>query len=233
MARLVTLATLRSDAKILANQRSAAFLTDPEWDRMINLACTELYDLQVAARGHEAFEKTANLATTSGSAIVALPADWYETITLIANWGAQQLEELNDLGHLGDQVDFRNWNQWAFLSPKAWRQRGPLIEFFPTPSAVTALELRYVPAFQDLSGDTATIDGSNGWDELISCAAAIKALTIQAMPSGGVSEIYARVRARIEELAEQRAAANAPTIRDVKFRDRNYWDRRGRLPPPP
>lgn len=233
--KLVTLGQMRDDAKLFANQRSSAFITNAEWDRLINLAGADLYDLQVQLRGHEFAEKIATLATTAGSAIVALPADWYETLTLIANWGAQQLEEIDSLDHLGDQVAYRNWNSWAQWSPKAWRQRGLLIEFFPTPSTVTTLELRYINAYQDLVGDAATLDGSNSWNEMVSALAAIKALTIQQLPTAGVEKIYAGVRERVELLAEKRAAANGPSIRDVRYgyNGRGSWWRRRILPPPP
>jgi len=232
--KLVTAGQLIADAQMLANQRSSAFFAPADWLRLINQAATELYDLQVMLRGHEAFEKVANLATTAGSQIVALPADWYETLTILAGWGAQQLEEIDSLDHLGDQVAYRNWNSWAQNSPKAWRQRGNLIEFFPTPSAVTQLELRYIPAFQDLVGDASTLDGSNGWDEMISAAAAKKALVIQQLPTTGVDQIYASVRDRVDALAAKRAAANGPSIRDVRYgmeRGSTWWRRR-RLPPP-
>lgn len=232
--KLVTLLTLRDTAKLFANQRSSAFLLDSDWDRLINLAGTDLYDLQVQLRGHEPFEKVASLSTTTGSAIVALPADWYETLTIILSWGAQQLEEVDSLDHIGDQVAYRNWNSWAQWSPKAWRQRGNLIEFFPTPSAATTIELRYIPTYQDLVSDASTLDGSNGWDEMISALAAMKALTLQALPTAGVEKIYAGVRERVELLAEKRAAANGPSIRDVRYgyNGRGSWWRRRILPPP-
>jgi hypothetical protein len=233
VSSLVTLLEARNLAKLYANQRSTAFLTNDEWDVLINAAGSEFYDLLVAAMGHEFFEKPATLATTSGSAIVALPADFYELITVFANWGAQQREELNDLGHLGDSADFQNWNQWAYLSPKAWRIRGALLEFFPTPSAVTTLEIRYIPPWPKLVGDAATFDAVNGWHKLVAARAAEEALGLQAMPSQFASGICERERERIEAMAADRATANAPTIRDVKFRGRNYWDNRWRLPPPP
>lgn len=225
--KLVTLATLRADTKLLANQRSSAFVTDPEVNRLVNLALAELYDLLVLAGGHEYYEQTASLSTTPGSAIVALPADMYRLITVIANWGPQQLEELDSLNHLGDQVPYRNWNQWDQYTPKAWRMRGQLLEFFPTPTRATALELRYVPAFQDLANDAATFDGVNGWDRMVSARAAMELLALQALPAQAAEAIYLREHKRIEDLADQRACANPVTIRDVKgFEGGGRWWRR-------
>jgi hypothetical protein len=167
VAALVTLLEVRNLAKLYSNQRSSAFMSDPDWDSLINAARAEFYDLLVDSRGHEYFEKTATLATTSGSAIVAMPADHYETLSILLRWGAQQLEEVDALDHLGDQVAYRNWNQWAYQSPKAFREQNQLYEFFPTPSAVTTLEIRYIPAAPILVGDSATFDGVNGWWKLV------------------------------------------------------------------
>lgn len=234
MAKLVSLATLRADTKTLANMRSTAFMTDAEVDRIINQARTELYDLLVELRGHEYFEEPITLSTTRGSAIVAFPSDFFEIITVIANWGAQQLEEIESLDHLGDQVDYRNWNEWAQWSPKAWRCRGQLLEFFPTPSAATQLEIRYVPVCRDLVGDADTMDGINGWDRLVSAKAAVEILGLQNLPASNAERVYAAARQRIEALASERAAANAPSIRDVRHGPsgarRGWWRR---LPPPP
>ncbi len=229
MARLVTLLQLRSDAKLYANERSSAFMSDSEWNRLVNMALAELYDLLVKARGHEYYEVSTELNTTAGSAIVALPQDFYELITLFARWNAspEGLEELDSLDHLGDQVDFRVLNTWTQFSPKAWRIRGQLLELFPTPSAVTTLEIRYVPAFQDLTADASTFDGVNGWEKLVTARAAMEALALQGLNAAGPSTIYQRERDRIEELAADRAAANPPTIRDVRGRGARggWWSR--------
>jgi hypothetical protein len=228
--RLVTLATLRDDSKLYANQRSSTFLSDAEWDRFINQAGTTLWDLLVSARGHEYYEQNVPLNTSPGSAIVALPQDFYQLITVIANWGSQQLEELDSLDHLGDQTTFRNWGQWGQYSPKVWRVRGApsghVLEFFPTPSAVTPLEVRYIPTWTDLESDSSTYDGINGFERLIALRAAIDALTLQNLPAAGQQQLYDREYDRIETMARDRAAANPPTIRDVRFGEgRGRWDR--------
>lgn len=234
MAKLVSLATLRATTKLLANMRSNAFLSDAEINGFINQANYELYDLLVQARGHEYFLTVAPAATVAGTATVALPNAHYQMVTVFANWGAQQLEELDSLDHLGDQVEYRNWNTWAQGSPKAWREREQLLELFPTPSRVTTLELRYIPTCTDLTVDGSTVDGVNGWDKLVSARAAMEILGMQGLPSGNAERVYLAARARIEELASERAAANPPTIRDVRRGPsgnyRGWWRR---LPPPP
>lgn len=233
--QLVTLLETRDLAKLYSNQRSIAFLSDSEWNVLINAACAELYDMLVDSRGHDYFQKTAALATTSGSAIVALPADFYELIYLGVSWGAQQLEEISALDHYGDAVDYRNWNSWAESSPKLFRERGALLEFFPTPSAVTAIELRYIPVMPQLTADASTFDAVNSWHKIVAAQAAREALGLQAMPTTSVDKIYEQQKERIEGLAAKRAAAHPPSIRDVRYGSErgSTWWRRRRLPPPP
>lgn len=228
MPRPVNLSDLRARSRLLANQRTAAFLTDSEVNGLVNDAIAELYDLLVSARGHEYYAQNIQLATSSGYQYVALPSDFYEALTLFANWGAQQLEELDSLDHLGDQVEFRNYATWAQYSPKAWRlTQGNRIELFPTPTAATNLELRYVPTFRALTDGGQTFDGVNGWDKMICARVAMEILGLQALPASVPAGIYERERTRIQELAGERAAANAPSVRDVRFRTNRdrFWRR--------
>jgi hypothetical protein len=230
----VTLADVRTLAKLYANQRSIAFMDDADWNSLITAARAELYDLLVELRGHEYFTKTGTLATTANSAIVALPADHYETLTIILAWGAQQLEEVGSLDHLGDQVAYRNWNSWTQGGPKAFRIRDQLIEFFPTPSAVTSLELRYIPTPVPFTNDASVFDSVQGWHKMVALRAALEALTLQSLPTAAVEKLYERERERVEGLAAKRAAANGQSIRDVRYGmdGGSNWRRRRWLPPP-
>ncbi len=228
MARPVALSALRSRTLRYANQRSTAFLGADEVRDIINDALAELYDLLVETRGHEYYARNIPLTTAAGSAVVPAPQDFFEAITLFANWGAQQLEELDSLDHLGDQIDLRNYSTWAQHSPKAWRlTAGNLFELFPTPTSVTNLELRYVPIFQPLVAEGQTFDGVNGWEKMACAKAAMEILGLQNLPAGNAEKIYLIDRQRIEGLALDRAAANPPTIRDVRFGSgSNRWWRR-------
>lgn len=225
--RTVPLTTLRADSLLYANIRSVALVTPTELDRLINQALAEFYDLLVAARGHEYYEQPATLATAVNSAYIALPQDFYQLITLFARWSAQDLEEIESLDHLGDQVAYRNWNQWAQFSPKAFRLQRNLVELFPTPSAVTTMEVRYIPVCPTLSDPAQTFDGVNGWEKLVTSRVAMELLGLQALPMGFAQQVYEREKDRIEGLASERAAANPPTIRDVRFAPgRDSWWRR-------
>lgn len=230
----VSLTQLRADTRLFANQRSTALVTDAELDRLLNLRLAALYDLFLEAGGHERYEQTATLSTTAGNQYVALPADFYELLTVIARWGAQDLEELDSLDHLGDQVQYRNFNTWAQFAPKAWRAQRtpPLLEFFPTPNTVTTLEIRYVQVYPTLSDPAQTFDGVNGWEVMVSAGAAMDLLGLQGMPIGYAERLYAEAKDRIEGLAARRAAANPPTIRDVRGSvGRDSWWRRIRAVP--
>src|SRR4051812_30482519 len=96
MARSVTLAKLRGLARLYSDQRpggAQAFIPDVAASAdsagvndLINLALTELYDLLVAARGHEYYRTSAPLTLVPNAATVSLPVDLYELLTVTLEW---------------------------------------------------------------------------------------------------------------------------------------------------
>lgn len=238
MAQTVTIATVRENARLYADQRpgsGTAFITDAEVDRLIHQAARgELYDLLVAARGHEYFEAISALATVAGSATVDLPADFYEMLSLYVVWGSTEVEPLDGLESVDDRDRYiYPGATWARETPKAFRMRGTVIELFPTPTAVSALELRYVPIYQEGS----SFDAVNGWDRLVSLRAAMDMLAVNKLPMGQLEALYERDLARIEMMAADRAANVPARVRDVmgyeegRFgRGRRNWRYHG-MPP--
>ncbi len=165
----VSLATGRDLARLFADERPGSantFITNDEATQLWNLAVREFYDLLVAVRGPEPFEQPATLATSAGSAIVALPQNFYQLLSLHVVWSATELEPLEQLESIDDRAQFVRTATWTRDSPKRFRQRGQLLEFFPTPTAVTTLDLRYIPMFQDMVDDSETRDFYNGWEKL-------------------------------------------------------------------
>lgn len=224
MARNVTLTRIVDDARLYADLRGSdadtGYVTKAEVERLVNLAITELYDLLIAARGQEYFETlSTGLSTVAGTATVSLPADFYQLLSLHLRWGSDTYEPLTPLKSLMQTHLFRNAG-WSNGSPKAYRLRGGLIEFFPTPSSVTSLELRYIPAFADLTDETdptpdPTFDGVNGWEKMVALKVAIEVRTIQGLPHSWLMQLFEKERERVEELAAQRDATHPVRFRDV------------------
>jgi hypothetical protein len=216
VAQNVTIATVRENARLYADQRpgtSSTFVSDPEVDRLIHQAIRgEFYDLLVAARGHEYFETVASLTTVAGASTIDLPSDHYEFLSLFILWSATEAEPIDQLDSIDDRDQYiYPGANWARETPKAFRLRGSVIELFPTPNVAQALELRYVPTYSEAS----VFDAVNGWDKLVSLAVARELLIIQKLPTSQLQELYDETKQRVEMLAADRVASKPARVRDV------------------
>jgi hypothetical protein len=241
VADAVTLATVRANARLYADERpggSDTFISEPECNRLINLALKEFYDLLVAARGHEYYEtESTSIVTVAGTATYSLPADFYQLLSVDLRWATDRVEPVPALSSPADRHRFASSGlRWSENTPKAFRLRAGLIEFFPTPAgAPVTVVLRYVPTCPALTADTGaagSFDGVNGWDRLIALRVACEIRTINGLPATWLNSMYEQERDRIQALAAERAASHPATIRDVnpEGSTTGAWWRE--LPPP-
>ena len=228
MSKAVTLLQLRADARLYADRRTSdednSFITGSELTRLINLQLGELYDLLVSARGHEFYAADSTLSIVAGTASYNLPADFYELLALNLEWSPTDVEPVSPLNHQQDIWKLANYSySWDRWSHKAYRLRGSQIDMYPTPRTAVTARLYYVPAFSDLSADSDTFDGVNGWEKLVSLGAAIEMLEIEEAGSGSrLQPIYDRQYERIESLAADRDAASEIEVRDITSRRLKY-----------
>lgn len=216
MSKLVTGAQLVQDAYVYANmvQNAASFITPAQALRFVNLAASEFYDLLVAARGHEYYISEQSIPIISGTSRYALPTDHYETLSITLAWGTDQVEEVSDYSAVRDRWQYLNGLQWSQWADKGFRLRAGFIEFLPVPrSSVTATH-QYIPCMPDL-GLSGQFDGVNGWERLVALKAASDMLTAAKQSSAAVDEKWGREYQRIQEMADQRAAAHPNQIREV------------------
>lgn len=213
----VTLANLRSRARTYAEERpggTTVFLTDPELTVIINDCIKELYDILVAARGHEFYISSANLALVAGTETYNLPADFYELEDVQLVWSATEVEPVQAFER-NESDWYRNFTTWGRWTPKAFRLSGGSIQFLPTPKSAVTATLIYIPTFTDLSGDSQTFDGVNGWELLVTLEAAIAIRAMQKLETGPLEMRRDRQLARIQALASERAANHPQRVRDV------------------
>src|SRR6187549_58722 len=166
----VNRAQLRTLARVYANQRPAganAFIVDSDAtlnatsvDTLINLRLASLYDMLVAARGHEYYASDYTVPTINGTAtysLAALTPPFYQLLDVRLEWDNQNIESVQDTS-VYERSNYQNWMQsWSRWSPKAYRLRGTqtasasTLEFFPTPNVVVPVKVRYIPAFVALA----------------------------------------------------------------------------------
>lgn len=191
------------------------------WDTLINSCLLELFDLFVAARGHEYYETDADLSIVAGTSRYSLPADFYQLLSLRLYWSDTDIEEMHQMG-VRERTRYErqpsNFDRWT---PKAFRLRGTqaasarTVEILPVPTQAVTANVRYIPVFSALTDDTTTFDVVNGGDDLVALKAAIKYRTIAEKPIGNLQALYAECYARIQGMADQRAANFAEQIQQV------------------
>lgn len=239
----VNRAYLRNLARTYADGRpggSSSFVPDSDatlnavsLDTLINTCLAELFDVLVAARGHEYYATDADIAVVSGTKLYALPTDFYQLLSIRLNWGPTQIEELHPFG-ARERTRYEMLQIFDRFTPKAYRLQGTQtasarsVEILPMPRTAVTANIRYIPLFAPLTDDAATFDGVNGWEKLVALKVAIEYRTIAEKPIGNLAQLYAENFARISALADQRNANYAEQIQQV-FPERH---RRGYLGSP-
>lgn len=228
MASSVTLAQLRLDARLYADQRpgtSNTFISEPELTRLVNMKARELYDLLVDARGSAYYATEATLAIVSGTARYSLPADFYQLDSVTLEWSDQDYELMFPVGSTRLRVAYQStWNQWSRFDSKAYRLRASQLEILPTPTSDVTCRLQYVPTYVDMAADGDTFDGINGWEKMLTTGAALEMLSIDKRTNGQLAQFYAEQLKRIDDMKTERDAEAPKEIIDVhRLRARRGW----------
>lgn len=224
----VTVANMIANARLYADERATAFVSDAECLRILNHAIAEHRDLLLAAQGPQHFELETSINTTTNTSYVVLPDAFYRMLSIHVDWSGgsrTDLEEIEQLDNIADRDLLLNKNQpWtkgsykaAYIGGQATENNntGYRLHLFPTPqNSTTPIVIRYIKDFTDLGlGDSLWI--TNGHDRMISLRVACDLRNIQGLPATFVQRQYEADRARIEEAAMNRS--NEPSkIRDVE-----------------
>lgn len=194
-----TLLQLRDRAKEESDNVNSQFLTDAEWNKLIQSSYQELYGLLVQTYGNDYFVQTPFVITTDGiNSLFALPTDFFKM--------------------LGVDLQISAPNQYVALKPFDFAERNRLSGWNANgsiPMAGQVVRLFYVPLPTIPLLDASTIDGVNGWEEYIIVDAAMKALGKE---ESDVSVMAMRKQAlitRLESEAENRDAGSPATVADV------------------
>lgn len=224
--KTATLKQIRELARLYADQRpggGSTFVTDTEANTLVNLALAELYDLLVQAGGHEYYRKDSTISIVANTAAYSLPSDFYQELGVQLEWGSDDIEPVRPLSAVKDRWRFLNGESWTSWGRKAYRLLGThttaggteSIEFIPTPSSTVTGRVYYVPAFADLTLDTHSFNGFNGWEKLPSLRVAIEMRSIEERSYADLERLFEKEKERIEGLADERAGT-ALSVTDVE-----------------
>jgi hypothetical protein len=222
VASSVTLAQLRLDARLFADQRpgsSTSFITETELTRLVNTKIRELYDMLVAARGSDYYATETTIAIVAGTSRYSLPSDFYELSSATLEWTSNDHELMFPVGSVRERIHYEGvlpQNCWSRYSPKGYRLRASQLEFLPVPTGSVTCRIQYVPVFTDLSADGDTFDGINGWEKMVAIGVAMEMREIEKRPSSTLAGMYAEQLARIETMKSERDAEAPKEVVDVQ-----------------
>jgi len=195
MARTTTLSALRTAALQRAAMLNSGFITTAEANSIINNSIAELYDLLIAARGMDWYEKVPpNSFVTDGRnpALYALPSDFYQLITVEANLGGFNVP----------------------LMPFTHVERGRLSQG-PVQGGTT-ITVWYVPTCPLLVNDGDAYDGINGWEEYVINDSAAHFLEKEESDANPFYKRKAELASRISRLAPDRDGGMPARRQDVR-----------------
>lgn len=241
------LSQIRLQAMQRADRVNSNFLTLSEWNRNINQAMFELYDLLITVyedyylaspiqfpivnatqflyplpNGTNTFQDALNPANT------VTPPPFYKLmgVDLALNNATNAYVTIN-------KFNFIDRNRFVYPNTAStiygvfnlqYRVMGSNIEFIPTPSAGQTIRLWYIPRMTELLQDTdITTQGISGWIEYVIVRAAKYALDKEESDSSRLTEEITFLKGRIEESAANRDAGQPDKISDT--RSNNGWGR--------
>lgn len=226
---LVSLSTIRTRAKSAADMINDGLVADTEWNAWINYGARRLHDMLCSKFGDEYFIKSASVSTTQGSNVAPLPADFYRERSIDFGQGANAITLR--------RMSFKDRNKYNWASV-VWGGSGAVpfytisgtnLLLYPSPSVTGAtLTLWYYPTLQvfvhgtgsitsaSLVNDDDTIDGVNGFEELVVLEAAIRAKLKDDSDASALMAQRAEVLGWIDEAARQRNAGQPTFVGEMR-----------------
>jgi hypothetical protein len=199
-----------------------------EVDRYINQGITELAELLIKS-GQDYKLTSAIVSTINGTDTYLLPFDFVAIKGVDIQIGGQQQF---------DGVRF-NWadrnkykligNGWFYDQPVYYDLRDNNIVFMPAPQGSYVVSVWYFAVPQTLSEPDDVIDCVLGWEELITCSAAIKLLEREESfdKAARLDAAFAKVKERVQAMAPKRNAGEPPRVSRTRSRIRSVYGRRG------
>lgn len=236
VAGYMSLSQLRTLSQQKADRVNSNFITLPEWNSFINLACDELYDLITTTYEDYQVHEPVYFVTNYNQSVYPLP----DGITTFKNASGSTITPppiyklagvdlgLNNApnGYVSVQkYNFIDRNKYIFPNTAStiygvfglqYRLVGNSIRFIPQPASSQTIGLWYVPRRTQLLLETDTTDGYNGWTNYIIARAAKYALDKEESDSSKLDAELLYLKSRIEESAPNRDEGQADTIADAR-----------------
>ncbi len=253
MGRVVTRDEIVTRCREMAGQENVGlsanrlFVSSTEINAMVDAAMRDLYDLLVAARGHEYYAKTSTLgaATTVGGQYGHdLPTDWYQTLAVRARFsGDSTIYDVapyapgEAAGLRNDQTNggarelrYRHGGSYATDADPTHRDR---LLVTPTPTTSVTVEVDYIPTYLTVTSGAVSYNGIQGWEDYAVYSVVAHILAKEESDPGYWLQQKAETAARIRNLAGSRDAGRPQYIQcrePIDSRGASRGWRRGWLP---
>ena len=218
MASNITLLDLRNACKDRADMQNSNFITDDEWNRYINSAAKELYEILIL-KGLQYTTTTDTISLNGTDDTYDLPSNFFKLVGVDHN--------INNETYPMEEYTFQNrnlYNQQNTQRYLRYRLVGEdMIRFNPKPSA-QEITIWYDPVLATLSDDTDTLNGVNGWEEYVIVRSALWAKIKEESETGDLKQDIVFLRDRIETAAENRDLGPAGQVTDVRRDRRRRWE---------
>jgi hypothetical protein len=210
-----TLSALRTRVRFKANMENSQFCTDAEINQYINDAYQGLYDILVGKFEDYYVTGPVTITLASGESTYTLPSGFYKLLGVDRSLGGDNYYPLTPFNFRNRNAVAVNNRRFGVVPYLQYRIVGDTLRFVPEDQAVGEFRIWYVPKATLMTADSDTIEGVNGWEEMVVIDAAIKCLIKEESDTNQLSLEREILRKRIDELALNRDAGEVQTIQDV------------------
>lgn len=203
--------------------RNSTVFTDVIITEFVNSAMCEVWDLLVNTWEDYYLKEDTSFMTMNGVEQYGLPSDFYKLRRVEIQEGAGATSRFRKLRPAG--LERLNRLRDESGEPIRYHLRGvnnaapppdfiPVIVLAPTPVAAQTLRYTYIPVAQQLVSGTDTWDGINGYDELVTQRALLKADMRENVMTTEREREIARLEQRVISSAPSRDAGEPVRMSD-------------------
>lgn len=190
MARTVSRGVVKTRARQLADVVNDPNVTETWLNQLFDLHAPAVWDFLADCGPADYLAATTTITTAAGQVSYALPVNFHSLTAVYAVEDGQRRP----------------------INPLTDRQRGS----FKFPSAAFTLEVEFIPSCPTFSDDNETVDGINGWDELISAKMARDIMIRRGADRSVMLDIIAGCEDRIRSRVGKRDRVGPQYIVDVE-----------------
>jgi len=229
----VSLSEMRTRVRRRADMERSTFVSDAEINQYINDGIKTLYDLLVQKFGQDYYTIVAPIVPfVSDQLEYDLPADFYKETGVDLQLDSNSFITCKPYMHV-ERNRFNTILSRGVLAYQStfYKIYSNKIYFTQSPGSSSAYRLWYIPKAVQLTTDTDTFDGYNGWEKYVEILSAIDCKEKEESDTVALERQLARIEKRIEDASTNRQAGIGLRVTDTRslpdgeigFYNRTWW----------